>query len=329
MEPSKKKLKCPNKACKLTCISESGFQAHLRRNRACQLAMDMENSVTSESNDSDNGMDFNNEDINDTTSTNFYPLWSHQKVDDHLSSFYILEEQQEFNKIETTIQNYATTEKLLNADFFEHSTDDNNDVDESDDNEDDITNNNQYLQNHLGVEGNYDKNIIDPIYSKYQFLDNYSESTSNEETFCIELLKILQEAQTPNYVYNDIMKIIHMYLSGRTINMPSNFFTRNSVIQHFVKRYNFEPLKPTMSQITYKNKNFPIVKYNAEAMIMSLLQDTTNLFNDENLLFPTVDGTPTGPIKNELNYIGDLETAKAYQNGCIKLKKNLMIYQLD
>ena len=323
MEPSPKKFKCENVLCGQECNDISGMQLHLKTKPNCRNFY-LSNQFQNFSTQINNQVNFSTESEDNESTMNYFPMWNHQTIDSHLTNVTNTEEQNEFNKINLSVKEYASKEKLINPEFFEQILEDDNDDDEEEDKDQSVhTNEDELKMPHsttVCIEEDDPESV--KYYSKYQFFDNFSKTKSNEEIFSIELLKLLLKANTPNYIYNDIMNIVKTYLSGRINNIPPVFCNRTTAIDHFTKRYNLQSLKPKLTQLTYKNKKFPIVKCNAEAMIMSLLQDTTNLFNDDNLLFPTIDGTPTGSIQNELPYIGDLETSKAYQQACIKLKKD-------
>lgn len=155
---------------------------------------------------------------------------------------------------------------------------------------------------------------ITSLYSNNIYQDDLNGIKTNEELFALELFNLLKDADAPNYVFNDVMTLVEKYLSLGLKNIPTSFSRRKNVVQHFSSRYNMNCLKPRLSSITYKSKSFPLVTWNAEDMIMSLLEDKILMFNDKNLIFPTDDGTPFGKLNDRVDCIGDIHTSKAYHD---------------
>ena len=331
---SKKILICDS--CKRQFKTEQGYGRHIETYPDHEICFNNQNNTSTTFCSDSNEINNNNQTqkkiksndnkkiykVDSHNNDKFQPTWNTYKIDSHLHPVHENIKDKDLSFIHNVIINSIQNQKLCNPQVFEDPTEQsfNFSYDQND-----IYNppeeNIEYTTDNIDQQTFSSEDNINNMYSTNIFVDNFSNTHTLEELFSLELFKILLDTNSPHYVYNDIMSLVQKYVNKNFKTIPTTLLTRTNAIDYFSKRYNIHLLKPKLTHIQYKNKSFPVVKYNAESMIMSLLQDTTNLFNDENLLFPTIDGTPTGPIQNEYDFIGDLHTSQDYQQACIKLKQ--------
>ena len=117
MEPSPKKFKCENVLCGQECNDISGMQLHLKTKPICRNFY-LSNQFQNFSTQINNQVNFSTESEDNESTMNYFPMWNHQTIDSHLTNVINTEEQNEFNKMELSVQEYASKEKLINPEFF-------------------------------------------------------------------------------------------------------------------------------------------------------------------------------------------------------------------
>ena len=327
-------------ACEREFLSTSGFTRHLSYSLACNSIFELNAQIEiteSVSKKRNKILPANKSvfiyDINTSTSksdsdnnnnSKYIPIWDSYVIDSHLQPFRDSESDNDLlfidNSISTTIRYNNLYHNTCTLTEYDYPT-----IEEI------VTNNDNDTIDENTVASFYscdsDDDSIDSqnsceIYSNDLFQDGCYGMQTKEELFSIELLNLMKDSDSPNYVYDEVMTLVNKYLSLGMKEIPSTFSYRKNAIKHFSRRFHMDSLKPRLSSITFKQKRFPLVTWKAEDMVMSLLEDKMNLFNDNNLIFPTLDGTPFGKLNDKCNFIGDIHTSKAYHRAYRKLQTN-------
>ena len=263
------------------------------------------------------------------TNENFVPTWEVGKLDHHLQPFQeINSDNNELYIIDDVVTTAIAQMNLCNMESLEEdnlpSLGDLVETLGEEENTHFVFPNKMDTQesNKIYAEGwsRMEKDILP--YSTNIFMDSSEGMMTSLELFSLELYTLLFRADAPNYVYNKLMSLIGKHFVAHGSVIPTTFTTRANVVKHFSKKYNMQNLRPRIEYFSFKKKIFPLVTYDCENMIMSLLQDKIRLFNDQSLIFPTVDGTPFGMINTEPNDLGDLNTAKVLIEGCIRVTED-------
>ena len=316
-------------SCGLECKSTGGFTRHLNSSVRCNIDFRYLNNIQYLSTPTKKSKNYTLkpyeskfsyylEEKNNTNAIEEYiPIWDTRYMDSHLQPFVNNQSDKELLFISDDIQNSISIQNLCNSNYLQE--DDLLHIDEIDD--DDVlecfTINNyeyDYLDDNSETNMNYPN-----CYENHLYEDNSPGMQSHEELFSLELFNLLSDANSPNYVYDKVMTLVKKYLSLGMKNISTNYSIRNNVVRHFSTRFNMDGMKPRVKNIKYKEKTFPLVTWNAEQMIMSVMKDS-DLFNDDNLIFPTTNGDPFGILDEKCDFIGDIHTSKAYLDAYKKLQ---------
>ena len=280
----------------------------------------------------------NNINLKKTKPTQFIPAWNFGILDHHLQPFLNNTNDTDLYFIETNISdtihemnlcnpeslleyNYPTYNEVVNYIQGDNTIKESIILDKDDASSYYNTSTNKHNIKTNETDWSPQVNNTTTYYNRLYY-DYTSGMKSLAELFALELFQMLLKADSPNYLYDDIMGLINKYVLNQISYIPSTFSTRANIVKHFSQRFNMDMLKPQLTHITFKSKKFPVVKFDAETMVMSLLQDKYQLFTDSNLIFPTKDGNPFGELDNEPDILDDINTSKILLQSHIRLQQD-------
>ena len=315
---------------------DSGFRRHLDYSLNCKThsgkRLQQTNEATSQklvrkqSNEDrhTNESRFNHDD--NLGNMEYFPLWETGKIDHHLQPF----QEPSGNNSDLYIIDHEINSTIQNMDLCNPNSLEENDLPDMVDfintlKEEENSNFLILNRNNTATTRSIKKTKYDSQHKYYHtslFEDSSDGMLTSLEIFSLELFMLLLKGDAPNYFYDSIMALIQKYIVNQIKHISTTFSSRSNVVKHFSSKYNMHHLRPRIEYFSFKMKNFPIITFDCEQMIMSLLQDKKRLFNDDSLIFPTMDGTPFGELNTEPSNLEDINTAKAFIDGHMRVTKD-------
>jgi len=161
-------------------------------------------------------------------------------------------------------------------------------------------------------------------FQEYCKTDSNLLSFTKDQLVAIKLLCLLRETKAPLNAYEAHMKW-HFEAKGElrsneSVASSASYISRENLYKMLRKRYNLESGYRNITKITlpHSRAQAKIIWHDAKTAMVSLLTDPR--IRDEDYLF--FGDNPLSPPPEKLNYIGDLNTGKAY----LKTYKKLIMF---
>jgi hypothetical protein len=159
------------------------------------------------------------------------------------------------------------------------------------------------------------------IYSEYLVRKQNLLEFTKPEVNAIKLLRTLRQTRSPLYAYESVMKwhfdVTGAIHSNQKVTQCSEFVSRDILYQKLRNRYNIgnDSMQLTEISLPHSKSKAKVYWKDAKTEMISLLTDPR--INDDDYLFFGND--PLSAPPDNLNYVEDLNTGRAYQKTYLKL----------
>ena len=152
-------------------------------------------------------------------------------------------------------------------------------------------------------------------WSKYVASHKYNGPMPKSHIDAINLMLQLRRTKAPLKSYKSLMtwhfRANNQITANQTVSDSPNYVSKKKLFKYLQKRYNYDQTKMgEIREITlpHTKAKAKLVVNNVESVLTSLLTDPR--IRDEYYLF--FGNNPTNPPPENLNYVGDLNTGRAY-----------------